>query len=90
MCFEYLFLHLLISRQVLNDMASGSAQQNLNVKIMKEFPITVPNQDAMIKFKNIIRPLFYKIKTNTKQINKLTQLRDTLLPKLMSGDVRVM
>lgn len=39
--FEYLYLYLLVSRQKLNDMASasGSAQQNLNVGIMKTFPI---------------------------------------------------
>ena len=88
-CFEYLYLYLLNSRQKLNDMASGSAQQNLNVGIMKEFPLIIPASERIVEFRNISRPLFLKIKENSIQIRTLTQLRDTLLPKLMSGEVRV-
>lgn len=88
-CFEYLFLHLLMSRQKLNDMASGSAQQNLNVGIMKEFEIVLPPSNVMDSFKKQVRPMYQKIKSNTNQIRTLTQLRDTLLPKLMSGEVRM-
>jgi len=88
-CFEYLYLHLLSSRQKLNDMASGSAQQNLNVGIMKEFEIIIPPVSIMNNFRDIVRPMFQKIKANTVQIRSLTLLRDTLLPKLMSGEIRV-
>lgn len=88
-CFEYLYLHLLKSRQQLNDMASGSAQQNLNVGIMKEFEILIPPTVSMNKFREQVRPIFQKIKSNTQQIRTLTQLRDTLLPKLMSGEIRL-
>lgn len=88
-CFEYLYLHLLSSRQTLNDMASGSAQQNLNVGIMKAFPIIQPSKEEMAEFRNAIRPMFKKIKSNTNQIRKLTELRDALLPKLMNGEVCV-
>jgi type I restriction enzyme S subunit len=88
-CFEYLYLHLLLSRQKLNDMASGSAQQNLNVGIIKSFPIPLPPKDKMDEFRNQARPLFKKIKSNSIQIRNLNKLRDTLLPKLMSGEVRV-
>ncbi|XQP83892.1 MAG: restriction endonuclease subunit S [Candidatus Pollutiaquabacter aromativorans] len=87
--FEYLYLHLYTSRQRLNDMASGSAQQNLNVRIMKEFEIVIPPIKAHENFRDQVRPMFKKIKSNTQQIRTLTQLRDTLLPKLMSGEVRV-
>ena len=88
-CYEYLYLHLLTSRQRLNDMASGSAQQNLNVRIMKEYEILIPSKEIHEKFRDQVRPMFNKIKSNTQQIRTLTQLRDTLLPKLMSGEVRV-
>jgi type I restriction enzyme S subunit len=88
-CFEFLYLHLLSSRQLLNDLASGSAQQNLNVGIMKSFQIPIPPAEVMLNFKQSIRPLFNKIKSNSIQIRTLTQLRDSLLPKLMSGEVRV-
>lgn len=88
-CFEYLYLHLYRSRQKLNDMASGSAQQNLNVGIIKGFEIPLPPSELINRFKEQVRPQFQKIKSNTIQIRTLTQLRDTLLPKLMSGEVRV-
>jgi type I restriction enzyme S subunit len=88
-CFEYLYLHLFNSRRKLNDMASGSAQQNLNVGIMKAFEILIPPKDLMQKFREQVRPIFEKINSNSKQIRTLTQLRDTLLPKLMSGEVRI-
>jgi type I restriction enzyme S subunit len=88
-CHEYLYLHLFSSRRQLNDMASGSAQQNLNVSIMKEFEILVPPKELMDKFRNQVRPIFQKIKSNTHQIRTLTHLRDTLLPKLMNGEIRL-
>jgi len=88
-CFEYLYLHLLFSRQKLNNIASGSAQQNLNVKIIKNFEILLPPSNIVQKLKCVVRPIFQQIKLNTKQIMTLEKLRDTLLPKLMSGDVRV-
>lgn len=84
-CFEYLYLHLLNSRQQLNDMASGSAQQNLNVAIMKEFEILLPPIQLMTSFKEHVRPMFQKIKSNTLQIRTIKQLRNTILPKLISG-----
>ena len=49
-CFEYLYLHLLLSRKKLLDMSSGSAQQNLNVTIMKEFEILLPPKNQMENF----------------------------------------
>lgn len=88
-CFEYLYLHLFHSRRKLNDMASGSAQQNLNVGIIKEFEIVLPSKELMQKFKEQVRPMFKKIKSNTNQIKTLTNLRDTLLPKLMSGEATI-
>lgn len=88
-CYEYLYLYLLLSREKLHDMACGSAQQNLNVSIMKSFPIIVPAYERMKKFRIVVRPIFSKIKANTIQIQNLEKLRDTLLPKLMSGEVKI-
>ena len=70
-------------------MASGSAQQNLNVGKIKSYPCFVPDSITMEKFKFQVIPLFSKVLDNSKQIQTLTQIRDTLLSKLMSGEVRV-
>ncbi|NQE52722.1 Type-1 restriction enzyme MjaXIP specificity protein [ANME-1 cluster archaeon GoMg3.2] len=87
--YEFIYLYLKNQRGELNAMASGSAQQNLNVRKIKEYPAFKPPLNLMNKFKSIIGYIFNKIKQNTKQIRILEKLRDTLLPKLMSGEVRV-
>ncbi len=48
-----------------------------------------PDENKIAEFNNLIDPIFTKIQLNKVQIRTLTQLRDTLLPKLMSGEVRV-
>ena len=88
-CFEYLYLHFLLSRRVLCDMASSSAQQNLNVGIIKNFPIVLPPKNLMEVFRNQAKPIFTKIKNNSAQVYTIENLRDTLLPKLMSGIKRI-
>jgi len=88
-CFEFIYLFLKNQRNELNLMASGSAQQNLNVEKIKSYPSFKAPKELMNKFKEIIQPIFKKIKTNQQQIRTLERLRDTLLPKLMSGKVRV-
>ena len=55
----------------------------LNFKIVK------PKLDKIISFNQIADPLYHNIWKNNEQIQSLTKTRDTLLPKLMSGDIRV-
>jgi type I restriction enzyme S subunit len=49
----------------------------------------MPNEDLVLKFNDLVSNNYKKINHNNFQIQTLTQLRDTLLPKLMSGEVRV-
>lgn len=88
-CSEFIYLYLKNQRDELNLMASGSAQQNLNVGKIKSYPAFKAPKDLMNKFKDAIQPNFKKINSNTLQIRTLEKLRDTLLPKLMSGEVRI-
>jgi len=88
-CSEFIYLYLKNQRNELNSMASGSAQQNLNVGKIKSYPTFKVPKNLMDKFKEVIQPIFEKIKLNRFQIRTLEKLRDTLLPKLMSGEVRV-
>ncbi len=87
--FEYLFLLLKTERKKLNSLSNGAAQQNLNVSIVKNYPIIIPTTIMSIKFKETIRPIFENIRTNTIENLHLTILRDTLLPKLISGELEV-
>ena len=61
----------------------------VNSTIIKQISILIPNIEASIRFDEIIKPIFNKIKNNSEQIETLKDTRDTLLPKLMSGEIRV-
>jgi type I restriction enzyme S subunit len=51
--------------------------------------VLIPDNDKMDEFTEIQEPIIEKIITNNKQLSKLVELRDTLLPKLMSGEIKV-
>jgi type I restriction enzyme S subunit len=87
--YEYLYLLLKYLRDDLNNLANGAAQQNLNVRIVKSYKNIVPNKDILNNFQFIINPFFKAIKINQKENQELTNLRDTLLPKLISGELEV-
>lgn len=69
--------------------SGGSTTLNLNKREFGKIKLTIPPQKDMLEFHNHISPLFEKIKYNQHEINNLTMLRDTLLPKLMSGEIDV-
>ena len=85
---EYLYLYLKNYRFESLD-STSSIVTAINSTMIKEMLIIVPNQNTMDKFKQISKPLFEKIFSNQAQINTLENLRDILLPKLMSGEVSV-
>jgi type I restriction enzyme S subunit len=86
----FLYLKMKSMKDELLAMASGgTATDNLNTGNFSNIDITLPNEIVLNEFDEIVSPMFEKIYTNQTQIRTLTQLRDTLLPKLMSGEVRV-
>ena len=87
---NFMFLYMKNSYDLLQSMASGgTATLNLNTGDFSRMEILVPTKDLLIKFDNMIAPIFDKIEQNQKQIKNLEQTRDILLPKLMSGELRV-
>ncbi len=85
--FVYLWIKLKIEEIILNE--TGGAQPHINKNDVNQTDIIVPEREYMQKAMNVISPLFQKISTNCFQIETLKNQRDTLLPKLMSGEVRV-
>ena len=69
--------------------STSSIVESINSQMIKEMEIMIPVEIKLRSFREVIKPFFTKIKTNQIQIRTLTKLRDTLLPKLMSGEVRV-
>jgi len=66
---------------------AGSTQQYLTLKSLRDTPIVLPNESVLLEFEKQANPLFFKIYENNQEITTLTQLRDNLLPKLMSGEI---
>jgi type I restriction enzyme S subunit len=85
--FSYVFLKT--NQRQLTDKQEGSAQPHIYPSHIMELDMLNYPEKLIDAFEKEVTPLFQKIKSNTQQIQTLTQLRDTLLPKLMSGEVRV-
>lgn len=68
---------------------TGTVFGSISKKDFENIDVSIPAIDIVEKFQNQVKPIDDKIIKNSKQIRTLTQLRDTLLPKLMNGDVRV-
>ena len=68
---------------------TSSIANAVNSKIIKAMPIIVPDNKTIKTFSEVMESVFSKIKYTIKQSDKLIEIRDTLLPKLMSGEIRV-
>jgi type I restriction enzyme S subunit len=86
----YLYLFMKNFSELLIAMASGgTATLNLNTGDFSKIEVVLPDENILKNFHNIVEPIFEKIFENQRQIRTLEKLRDTLLPKLMSGKLRV-
>ncbi len=85
--FVFLWIKYKLEEIILNE--TGGAQPHINKNDVNQTEIIIPDIDLMNKSIPILKNHFDKITSNTIQIKQLTQLKDALLPKLMSGEVRV-
>jgi len=87
------FIYSVLSKiEVFNEIVStahGSAQPNISPTQIKNIKIIMPFKKYIDKYNKIVKPAFHKITKNINQNEYLSNLRDVLLPKLMSGEIRV-
>lgn len=69
--------------------SNGSTFQEISKSNFREIETIIPSKEVLIKFDEMTNPIFEKIVENTYQIQTLTQTRDSLLPRLMSGKIDV-
>ena len=72
-----------------NVTGSTNSHQRTPPKTTLNYEIPIPTKDILHKFCNIVTPIYDKIKENIKQNETVSLLRDTLLPKLMNGEIEV-
>lgn len=89
---DYAFFNYLTMRCATNEMenkAVGSAQQNISKGIVEETQVVLPPIKLVERFAELANPLFNQWISNLHHSRTLASLRDTLLPKLLSGELRV-
>ncbi len=87
--FTYLWLKSDIGRQFIDEHKSGSTQEYVSLGSLRSIKFQKPPAEKLLGFNNVIIDFFSKLHSNRTQIQTLEKLRDDLLPKLMSGEVRV-
>ena len=80
---------LYFARAKLQQIAVGAAQQNINQGVLKGHRIVVPNSELAGYFSGMMKPALDRQASLDRQSDTLAALRDTLLPKLISGELRV-
>jgi len=83
------FVYLLLKRFDFNQIKEGTGQPYINVKALKSYKVVIPPSKILNTFDKIIRNFYYQIQEKAEENQKLAELRDLLLPKLMGGEVRV-
>ena len=89
MFYLYMLFKGNVGQHLIDGITGGSAQRKFNKTDFKSIKIMMPSVDILIKFDRIIKPIFSKIEKNREEISRLELVRDTLLPKLMSGEVEI-
>ncbi len=82
-------LYLFFKKTNIKSIVTGAVQPKVNQANLRAIPAIIPNLECMDKFNNIIDPLFAMLRNNKEENTRLAALRDTLLPKLMSGEIDV-
>ena len=82
-------LYLLFSLTNIKHIVTGAVQQKVSQANLKKVPVIIPNAHSLERFNTIIQPIFATIRNYRDENEHLAALRDTLLPKLMNGEIDV-
>lgn len=83
------FVFHFVKSKDLASLNAGSAVPSMTTDILNAMELLIPDADTFYKFENIVAPLYQAMQQNTRESSKLAELRDSLLPRLMSGELDV-
>ena len=86
-CFLYCFLKYVTPE--IENKSTGSTFKEASGSLMKSLQVIMPEQKVFEDFETIVSPLFARIESLEKENSRLSLLRDTLLPRLMSGELEI-
>lgn len=87
--FHFVYCHLIANKIAIDNLQKGAAQPHVYPKDINALALCCPHNDILDSFESKISYYFDLISSLQKQIHKLTEARDRLLPKLMSGEIEV-
>jgi type I restriction enzyme S subunit len=87
--FSFIYNFLMQNKQDIISQAVGSAQQNISQQLLLQYKLVIPPPELVQEFHKIVFPLYQKIHDNIEEDETLRELRDNLLPKLMSGQIDI-
>ena len=85
----YMYFWLKQNMDVIKSRSNGSTFMEISKKAFRPIPMLVPVAGVLDKFLDVVNPIFTRLAENEKQAQTLTTLRDTLLPRLISGQLRL-
>ena len=83
------FVYHFVKSKDLASMNAGSAVPSMTTDILNAMELAIPSQVALAEFEDLVAPMYRAMKTNDIQTTQLINLRDSILPKLMSGELDV-
>ena len=83
------YVYFFVKGKDLNSMNAGSAVPSMTTEILNAIEVVIPSDEYLEKFENIVSHMFKQIKQCIIENENLTCIRDTLLPKLMNGEIEV-
>lgn len=83
------FVFHFVKSKDLASLNAGSAVPSMTTDILNSMEVRIPSDERLAKFEGLVAPLYRTIKDNVHQSKRLSVLRDTLLPKLMNGEIDV-
>ena len=83
------FVFHFVKSKDLASLNAGSAVPSMTTDILNSMELRIPSADRLAEFEGLVAPLYRAIEDNTRQSARLAALRDTLLPKLMNGEIDV-
>ncbi len=86
---EFIYLWLKTNMDYVQSYSNGSTFMEISKSAFKLLELQLPPVELRVRFQELIIPIFHKIKLNLKQKNSLAKMRDALLPKLMSGELKI-
>lgn len=87
--FYFVYCFLKVNSKLLKHAQTGAVQPHVKPSDIHDFELVIPDKENIYEFQDKVKPFFDKIAAIQKENSRLSTLRDTLLPRLMSGELEV-